>query len=189
MSFLKAKINSELDERFLESLYLYINDDEWQVNVFFYVATSKEIKQNWLSVRNALAVTYQSDLVESEIKTEFKRWNMYIIFIAHDSISKSLKNAIESDKFSSRKIVEDCFEGEFSDASANELIIKHITSTDLDELINYELDKKKQQNTSLEYTPANKFIWNSIPVDDLKRDINTQDSILAELEKTISNED
>jgi hypothetical protein len=160
-------------------------DFKIEISTFFVIGSSEifEINDTWQRISEEIALKYQS-----RINSIANKWNIYIIYMAKDSVRKELKNKIEADKFSSRKIVEDCFEGEFSETIAYELIVKHITNTDLDELVENELDKKKHNIDPVDYIPSNKTVWDSIPIEDLKRDTKSQNSILLEIAKRLTNE-
>ena len=99
-----------------------------------------------------VAANYQTAEYMSD--SDFDRWNFYIIYISKDCVSKELKNKIENDKFSSRKIVEDTCAKEFNHEEANRLIVKHITNADLKEIV----ETTKETSISA-YVPANKKLW------------------------------
>jgi len=121
------------------------------ISVFFIFATSLTLsKENlWKNISKEIALKYQSKL-----EVVYDKWNLYIIYLTSDEISKDLKKQIENDKFSSRKIVEGSYDKEFNDDEANSLIIKHITNTDLKEIV----DATKQVSIS-KYTPKNAELW------------------------------
>ena len=72
---------------------------------------------------------------QPKLESVYEKWNLYIIYVTNDKTSKELKNKIENDKFSSRKIVEDNFSQKFNEQEANKLIIIHITNSDLKEIV------------------------------------------------------
>lgn len=153
MNFLILKISNPDFENDNFKIYHYINENQFKINVFFVESISEGVlKENWELLSNMVAANYQNSEYMSD--KEFDRWNFYIIYISKDYVSKELKNKIENDKFSSRKIVEDAYDKEFNDEEANRLIIKHITNTDLKEIV----DKTKEVNVS-EYVPKNEKLW------------------------------
>ena len=133
-------------------VYHYRNNDNFKINVFFLEADSVTINDNWKRFSNMVADDYQNSEYMSD--KEFDRWNFYIIYISKDNISKELKNKIENDKFSSRKIVEDVYIGEFNNNEANRLIVKHIINSDLKEIVD-----ATQEVTISEYVPKDENIW------------------------------
>lgn len=121
------------------------------ISVFFILANSSILSKEslWENVSKEIALKYQSKL-----ETVYEKWNLYIIYITNDVTSKELKNRIENDKFSSRKIVEDSFGKEFNDDEANRLIVKHITNADLKEVV-----EATQEVSISAYTPKNRKLW------------------------------
>lgn len=124
------------------------------ISVFFVITGSIIISQNdlWQKISKDIALKYQSKL-----ESTYEKWNMYIIYVTRDNCTKELKNKIENDKFSSRKIVEDSFDKEFSDHEADLLIVKHITNTDLKKIVD-----ETQQVTVKKYIPKNEKLWEKL---------------------------
>lgn len=177
MPFLKIEINSELGASYNNSISHYINSSDWKINVFFHVSNSEYIKENWLKIGSSISASYQSQL--SSKNDEFERWNFYIIYISRDEVEKGLKNKIENDKFSSRKIVEDKFSNELTEEIANNLIVRHITNTDLTSVI-----AKTKENIVTDYVPLDKNLWQAIPDSDLiTGDVAQQKSIVEILKQ------
>ncbi|MEM8937887.1 MAG: ABC-three component system middle component 1 [Bacteroidota bacterium] len=175
MSFSKIKPNLELQEIYGNSLVTYSNNSDWKINVIFFFSESETIENIWRDVSSAVSVVYQSGLTQNE---EFEKWNLYIIFVCSDSVSKDLKSKIENDKFSSRKIVEDNFKTELTEVKANEIISRHITNTDLVDVVN-----ETQDNTKDEYLPLNPNYWKLIPKDSLlSGKVELQKKILSQFE-------
>lgn len=133
-------------------VYHYRNEDNFRINIFFLKANNATINENWKRFSNMVAANYQNSEYMSD--REFDRWNFYIIYISKDSILKDLKNRIENDKFSSRKIVEDCYNAEFNDEEASFLITKHITNSDLKRIV-----EATQEVTISTYAPKNEKLW------------------------------
>lgn len=133
-------------------VYHYRNEDNFRINIFFLEANSNIINESWKRFSNMVAANYQNSDYMSDI--QFDKWNFYIIYISKDTISKDLKNKIENDKFSSRKIVEDSYNKGFNDAEANRLIVKHITNSDLKEIV-----AATEEVTISAYTPKNEKLW------------------------------
>jgi hypothetical protein len=133
-------------------VFHYRNEDNFRVNIFFLEADSHTLDKIWKRFSNMVAANYQNHEYMGDSK--FEKWNFYIIYVSKDIVSKELKNKIENDKFSSRKIVEDAYEKELNNEEANRLIVKHITNADLKEIV------EATQETSISaYVPANKKLW------------------------------
>jgi len=128
------------------------------ISVFFVLTDSDSLsKENrWENISKEIALKYQSKL-----ETVYEKWNLYIIYITSDSTPKELKNKIENDKFSSRKIVEDCYDKKFSNDEANHLIVKHITNSDLKEIV-----EATQEVTISTYMPKNEKLWKMLSDDE-----------------------
>lgn len=152
MNFSIIEINNQDFEIKNCKVYHYRNEDNFRINIFFLEANNDIINENWKRFSNMVAANYQNSEYMSD--SEFDRWNFYIIYISKDKISKELKNKIENDKFSSRKIVEDSYDKEFNDDEANRLIVKHITNADLKEIV-----EETQEVTISEYIPKNEKLW------------------------------
>lgn len=121
------------------------------ISVFFVLADSFTLSEEnlWEKISKEIALKYQSKL-----ETIYEKWNLYVIYVTNDVAPKELKNKIENDKFSSRKIVEDSYSEEFNDNEANRLIIKHITNSDLKEIVD-----ATQEVTISTYAPKNEKLW------------------------------
>jgi len=131
------------------------------------------LNKKWEKVSSAVSMCYQADI---DNQNEFQKWNLYIIYSCIDKVDKELKALIENDKFSSRKIVEDNQSEELSDEIANNLIVKHITNTDLIELVN-----STQEITERTYTPKNEKIWKLINRSTILGNKELQNDIIEKL--------
>jgi len=152
MNFSTIEINNPDFEIENCKVYHYRNEDKFRINIFFLEANSDQIDENWQRFSNMIAANYQNP--EYMSSREFDRWNFYIIYISQDRVSKELKNRIENDKFSSRKIVEDSYNKQLNEAEANYLIVKHITNADLKEIV-----ATVQEVTISKYIPKNERVW------------------------------
>jgi len=152
MTFSQIKINNPDFDIENCRTYHYKNEDRFQLNIFFIKADVNIIKNEWKRFSKMVALNYQN--AEYMSSSEFDRWNFYIVYLLKESIPKELKAQIENNKFSSRKIVEDSYDKEFNDDEANRLIVKHITNTDLKEIV----DATDQVSIS-EYIPKNLELW------------------------------
>jgi hypothetical protein len=83
------------------------------------------LRENWRAISNTVAAGYQSLLKRDQ---EFERWNIYLLFICNGPVSWQLEGMIETDKFSSRKIV---ISGEEAKLSVQELIDRYVTGTSM----------------------------------------------------------
>ncbi len=144
-----------LAERYPECKFNFqLANSSVNISVFFVIANSEILKENdlWQKISEEIAMKYQSKL-----GSVYEKWNLYIIYVTNDRVPKELKNIIENDKFSSRKIVEDSYSKEINIDGANELIIKHITNTDLKDILAQTQDKIQN-----EYIPVNAELWKLI---------------------------
>lgn len=174
MNFLTIEINKP--DFMIENckVYHYKNEDNFRINVFFLEANNDIINENWKRFSNMVAVNYQTSEYMSD--REFDRWNFYIIYISKDIVSKELKNIIENDKFSSRKILEDSYDKEFNDGEANRLIVKHITNEDLKEII-----KTTQEITFTAYAPKNEKLWKLLIEEKVIGDKKAQEELINKI--------
>ena len=146
------------------------------ISVFFVLTNSSVLEESnlWQKISEEVALKYQPKL-----DSIYEKWNLYIIYVTHDKTSKELKNKIENDKFSSRKIVEDNFYQEFGESECAELIIKHITNSDLKEIV----DTTTEVNIS-KYIPLNTDLWKLLDTEDkVIGDKEAQECIVKELNK------
>lgn len=77
-------------------------------NIHIFTAILKgdvELAQFWEEFTNGIAIHFQS-----ELEKNIEIWNVYVVFFVEGAVKKELKYEIEQDKYSSRKIVYDCFE-------------------------------------------------------------------------------
>lgn len=147
-----SDIISQLKEKYPDcDLKFNLLKGNVNISVFFVLAKSTIISENnlWEKISQEIALKYQSKL-----ETIYEKWNLYIIYVLSDIAGKELKNKIENDKFSSRKIIEDSYKEEFNDDVANRLIIKHITNSDLKEIVD-----ATQEVTISTYVPKNEKLW------------------------------
>ncbi len=144
-----------------------------KVSVFFVHGISSRLAKDftWRSISEEIALKFQS-----KIESKDDKWNLYIIFSCTDKVDKELKALIENNKFSSRKIVEDNQAEELSDEMANNLIVKHITNTDLIQLVNNTQEIKKET-----YTPKNEKIWELINRSTILGNKELQNDIIEKL--------
>ncbi len=94
---------------------------------FVYEKNELELRDNWEKINNVL-----SEYLEDFIEENSVRWNIYIVYLVDEKVSKELEYKIENDTFFSRKIVEDNYILDLSDENINKLISNHISFDDLD---------------------------------------------------------
>jgi hypothetical protein len=81
-------------------------------------ATAEELQANYKAVRDHVAISFQSQ----ELESSAERWNLYLFYIVQEKIEHWLKQEIEHDKFSTRKIVCPNVTGTIDDARIEALI-------------------------------------------------------------------
>lgn len=177
----KENILKELTESYKSLIFKFIIEKiNINISILFVYGLSKDLEENdnWEKISEKIALKYQS-----KISDTVDKWNIYILYVCQDTAKKEFKNKIENNRFSNRKIVEDNFQSELTDEKANELIIKHITNTDLIKVI-------AETNTSIQdvYSPINKNLWNLIPKDDTINGDTGKQKDLIELLKQLENE-
>lgn len=144
------------------------------ISVFFIRTESKDLEDNdlWQEIAEEIAIQYQPKL-----ESIYEKWNLYIIYLTSDKIPKELKNKIENNKFSSRKIVEDNYSSSFNTKELNKLIIKHITNSDLKKILELTRDNIKEN-----YKPINTELWKLIHKDSsFARDTELQSKIVEQI--------
>jgi DNA-binding HxlR family transcriptional regulator len=177
----KENILKELAETYKGLIFKFIIEKiNINISVLFVYGLSKDFEENdnWEKISEEIALKYQS-----KINNVVDKWNIYIIYVCQDTAKKELKNKIENNRFSNRKIVEDNFQSELNDEEAKKLIIKHITNTDLIEVI-------AQTNVSIQevYFPINEKLWKLIPNDETISGDTVKQKDLIELLKQLENE-
>lgn len=176
MSFSKIDIHEDLKELYKEAISLYKNHDDWKINVLIFQSDYETLKLKWNKVSSAVSMCYQADVND---ENEFEKWNLYIIYICTETLDKELKAKIENDKFSSRKIVIANQTEKLTTELANNLIIQHITNTDLINTVN-----KTNESVEKKYEPKNKSIWDLIPKgDSIIGNTKLQTNIIEQLKK------
>ena len=168
-------VNLEIDNRVtliesynLQHLQLVKIEDSYPLLV--YIIKLNELDDNWENINFSLSQYIESHLNENN------KWNMYLIFIVEEDISKTLQYKIENDTLAFRKIIESNYENELNAENIKSLISKHILFTDLEiNTSNIEL-----QN----YTSESEFWVNISSIEDIN-DENI-DSILGELEGLVN---
>ena len=83
--------------------------------------TEDELRETWRNYRNDFAVEFQTDDID-----EFERWNFYLFYVVDNknAIDRSLKDEIEHDTISSRKIV--VSKDELQDENGESLVMRYI---------------------------------------------------------------
>lgn len=92
----------------------------------FVKTNNSNLESNWKKINSAL-----SELINEYLDSSFKKWNVYIIYVVTDLVSKELKYKIENNTFFARKIVEDKYILELTDENIEKLISEHIMFNDL----------------------------------------------------------
>jgi len=123
MSSSNKNFVSELSERFPEVSISHrkvkISHD---VHVFIVEVQNEELlSEIWKRLRDYIAVYFQNTM-----ESDFERWNLYLIYVCRDEISKELKYKIENDRVSSRKIVVDKYKLKLTSESISSLIDRYI---------------------------------------------------------------
>ncbi|WP_309607764.1 ABC-three component system middle component 1 [Flavobacterium sp.] len=183
MKYYKAEIQQSILS-ILEGVNIIqyvIENDKWKISVFLSLFEDEgTLNKSWIDISSTISSAFQGNLIGKG--NEFEKWNIYILYICKNDVEKGLKNRIENDKFSSRKIVEDNLKEILTDEVIEKLIIKHITNTDLKELLEITV-----VNPELTYIPVNQDIWKDIPKEilDNRTKNNDNSKLLLKKLKTI----
>lgn len=167
----------DLSERFKQLTFKFlIQDIGVKISVFVVHGSCSNLEEgnNWRIISEEIALKFQNKIISKDDK-----WNIYIIYACSDKVDKELKAKIENDKFSSRKIVEDNQTKELSDEIVNNLIVKHITNTDLVNIVN-----NTDENIEKSYHPQKAEVWDLIPKNEsVMRNKGLQNTIIEQLKK------
>ena len=64
------------------------------------MSTGKDLDEKWKSINSSVSAHSLDNK-----KSEFERWNSYLVFVCDEAVEKSLKYEIENDKFAMRKLL------------------------------------------------------------------------------------
>ncbi len=115
-------LNSLKEKYFIRELYLIDKDSMILIMKFNEI---NKLMENHAKLFDNLTSSI-SMYMENYLEDDFKRWNVYILYIFEVSIEKEIKYKIENDTFFARKIVEDEYSSQLTDKNIEELISKHI---------------------------------------------------------------
>lgn len=105
--------------------------EKYNIHMFSAVyETADQLISNYESVRDYVAMFFQSDTLELDIE----RWNMYEFLIVKQEIGEEIKQQVEQDKFSTRKFVFDGIKKDITEEFIKEVII--------DELFTFDVQKR-----------------------------------------------
>ncbi|MFY0256399.1 ABC-three component system middle component 1 [Chitinophaga sp. 30R24] len=135
-----------------------------------------DLNESWRKINSVIAVKFSQYL-----KTEFEKYNLYLLFFVDEEVPKQLKYEIENNKFSSRKIAEKC-NRQLTDDRIREILAQYITNSDIS--ITPGAD-----SISLEYT-SDSVVWSLIKDQVYQKDKSGESfaEILNEIEKKLSYE-
>ena len=109
------------------------------IHVFFLKTEKVETLFNtWRNINSWFAGNFQT-----ELKSEFETWNLYLLFLTQEKVNPKLKYQIENDTFSSRKIVIEELD------NYDEIITNYITNNNLE--FDYKSKRRPSDNKSLEH--------------------------------------
>lgn len=122
----------ELEEKyFLKSIKLnevkFKSDFAVVILEFF---NTTDLDNNWQKINNVLSQGLSKYLVD-----DFKKWNVYLLYVVNEKVDKGLKYKIENNTFFSRKILVDSYESELSEIAVEKLINTNILFKDIEEFV------------------------------------------------------
>lgn len=119
-----------------------------------------------------------SMLLEEYLQDDFKRWNVYFIYITAEPVTKEIKYKIENDTFFARKIVEDNYLFQLSDEKIKDLVSEHIDFTDLKINVTQPIEKKYKSNSEIYLKLKNRDSLNETQIDEILKSLEgTTDEI------------
>lgn len=131
----------EKDENIiLKGLECWIKEEnDYNIYIFSIQLEDKsELLKIHEELRDYIAIYFQSQFLEKNVE----RWNIYQFFFIKDKIDEVMKQLVEQDKFSTRKIIHDGFNKELSD--------DEIISLVNDELFNFTINKRSLESESVD---------------------------------------
>ena len=179
---LYKEVNSEIAQQLVQSYNceeVKILEVNFVGNFFVIIIRFSGISylhENWKKLNSVIAVQ-----LSQYLKTEFEKYNLYLLFFSDEEIPKQLKYEIENNKFSSRKIAEEC-NRQLSEDRIKEILAQYITNSDIS--ITPEAESSVSQYSS------DSIVWDLIKEQVYQKDRNGESfpEILSEIEKRLSYE-
>ena len=140
----KNIINNIKETYSLSTLELYKVFNDYELLIYF--VKTNNLENYWEEINSSL--TQGLD----EYLDSFNKWNMYLLFVTEENVSKKLQYKIENDTLAFRKIIESNYYDEINEENIKSLISKHILFTDLYidrtsvELENYSSESNTWEN-------------------------------------------
>ncbi len=100
-------------------------------------ATAEELLAGYKDIRDHVAISFQSQ----ELASSAERWNLYLFYLVAEKVGQRLKQDIEHDKFSTRKIV--------CSPTGTGLNDEQIAGLIEAELFDFNIEKRKPAATTL----------------------------------------
>jgi hypothetical protein len=165
-------INKNIEE--FKNIYKLKNVQVVETNniiTVFVKTNNNNLESNWKKINSAL-----SELINEYLDSSFKKWNVYIIYVVTDLVSKELKYKIENNTFFARKIVENNYSLELTDENIEKLISEHIMFNDLQ--INLILQEQEEYSSESEIYQKLKDIdtINQTLIDDMLKSLERAES-------------
>lgn len=134
---LEAKDNTL---NYLKNLSCYVYKES---HYNLYVFSIQLINQHELlaiheELRDYIAIYFQSQTLEKDVE----RWNIYQFFFIQEKVEDTVKQKIEQDKFSTRKIIHDNQKKALSDEDIKSLINQ--------ELFDFKIEKREIKKDSID---------------------------------------
>lgn len=109
------------------------NEGNYNIYIFsVLIKTEEQLKEIWEDITSDVASYLQTELTK-----DIEIWNIYIVFICPENISKELKDLVEQNKFSSRKLVLDSIN------VTTDIEIKQVL---IDKLLDIQIERGTQDN-------------------------------------------
>ncbi|MCG3692499.1 ABC-three component system middle component 1 [Aliarcobacter butzleri] len=112
-----------------------------------------------------------SMLLEEYLQDDFKRWNVYFIYITAEPVTKEIKYKVENDTFFARKIVEDNYLFQLSDENIKNIISEHIDFTDLKINVTQPIQEIYESNSEVYLKLKDKDSINEKQIDEILKSL------------------
>lgn len=114
--------------------------------------------------------------MEEYLQDDFKRWNVYIMYLTNVNIEKNVKYKIENDTFFARKIVVDDYHKQLTDENIEKLILKYITINDLNIENEQSIAEEYESTSEVFLQLRDKETINSAQIDEILKLLENEEN-------------
>lgn len=137
-SFEEATLPATLKDAFKDlkiGLFKAVFGESYISCFYFKSRNENELSEKWQYITSSIAALYQAHLTD-----DYSTWNIYLLLVCEEPISRNLQYKIENDKFAMRKIVH----SEVENSEKNKIV----------ELINNEILGNSLESSLLKNLPS-----------------------------------